>query len=124
MIDIVQICLTESSPEPLVNGQQVPVVLDYGIKFLNLLSYALMNHKKILYLNAFVKYLTGEIVSALNMANRCLQYDSKYIDVHLLMANISLHNRNFKMANQSLENALLLDFQVFTKFQLKKITKN
>lgn len=112
LIDIVQICLTESSPEPLVNGQQLPVVLDYGIKFLNLLSYALMNHKKILYLNAFVKYLTGEIVPALNMANRCLQYDSKYIDVHLLMANISLHNRNFKMANQSLENALLLDFQV------------
>ncbi|KAH7636639.1 tetratricopeptide repeat protein 21b-like [Dermatophagoides farinae] len=112
VMDIVQICLSLCAPEPLVRGQQVPMFLHYAQQFINVLAAVMPNHKQILYRMAMIKYLSGEIRSAANLVNRCLQYDGKFIDLFILMAKISIYDRNFKTANQCLENALVLDFKI------------
>lgn len=90
----------------------MPSKLQYGKEYLSLLTTAFPNHKDVLYLNALIKYLCCEIQASLNLINRCLQYDPNYVDAHILMAKISIFDRNFKTAHKSLENALVLDFQV------------
>ncbi|XP_027204714.2 tetratricopeptide repeat protein 21B-like isoform X2 [Dermatophagoides pteronyssinus] len=112
VMDIVQICTSLCAPEPLVRGQQVPMFLYYAQQFINVLAAVIPNHKQIIYRMAMIKYLSGEIRSAANLVNRCLQYDGKFIDLFILMAKISIYDRNFKTANQCLENALVLDFKI------------
>lgn len=90
----------------------MPTFLYYAQQFINILAAVIPNHKQILYQMAMIKYLSGEIRTAANLVNRCLQYDGKFIDLFILMAKISIHDRNFKTANQCLENALVLDFKV------------
>lgn len=87
-------------------------MLRYAQEFTNILSNAFPNHKEVCYLTALVKYLQCEIQSALNLINRCLAHDADFINAHILMAKISIYDRNFKTAHKCLENALTLDFKV------------
>ena len=112
LVDMIEICLSLGPNEPLVTGQQVPAMLHYAIEFTALLSNAFPNHKEVCYFTALVKYLHCEIQSALNLINRCLAHDPDFINAHILMAKISIFDRNFKTAHKCLENALSLDFQV------------
>ncbi|KAI2804077.1 Tetratricopeptide repeat protein 21B [Blomia tropicalis] len=112
IVDLIEICLSLGPNEPLVNGQQVPLMLHYAREFVNILLNAFPNHKDVLYLAGLIKYFYCEIQSALNLTNRCLQSDPDYINAHILMAKISIYDRNFKTAHKCLENALILDFQI------------
>lgn len=116
LMNIVQICLTYCQSEPLVSGEKVPPMLHLAREFVNILINAFPSHKDILYLSAFIKYLNAEIGSALSLVDRCLQAEPNLISAHLLMARIAIFDKNYKMANKSLENALLLDFQVLVGF--------
>lgn len=118
LVEMIEICLSLGPNEPLVNGQQIPAMLQYAIEFTTFLSNAFPNHKEVCYFTALVKFLHCEIPSALNLINRCLAHDADFINAHILMAKISIFDRNFKTANKCLENALCLDFQVFCFFKI------
>ena len=112
LVDVIDICLALGPNEPIVNGQQVPVMLNFAKEFITILLNVFPNQKEVLYMAAMVKYLNCEIQSALNLVNRCLQNDKDFINAHILMAKISIYDRNFKTAHKCLENALVLDFKV------------
>lgn len=117
LVEMIEICLALGPSEPLVNGQQVPIMLHYAREFIAILSNAFPNQKDVLYMAAMIKYLHREIQPALNLINRCLQRDKDFISAHILMAKISIYDRNYKTAHNCLENALILDFQVPFRFK-------
>ena len=64
------------------------------------------------YVLAKVKYLSGAIDAAKSGAQYCLKQDNTFADAHLLMAKISVTQRNPKLAQHSLEVGLSYNFEV------------
>ena len=54
----------------------------------------------------------GDVDAAQGTLQHCLDVDSAYSDAHILMAQIYLHQNNFKLANQSLEVGLSYNIEV------------
>ena len=54
---------------------------------------------------------------------RCLELDPSYSSAHLLMAQIALKQKNHRLANQSLEQALSYNFQSHSNTNLKPKSK-
>ena len=56
--------------------------------------------------------VAGNVDAAQSTLQHCLDQDATYSDAHILMAQIHLHQNNFKLANQSLEVGLSYNFEV------------
>ncbi|KAJ8306896.1 hypothetical protein KUTeg_014980 [Tegillarca granosa] len=97
---------------PVTAGQAVNPVLKRCHQVLDPLTRAVPGLLEALFLISKVKYLAGDIDAAQGMLNHCLEVESTYSDAHILMAQIYLHQGNFKLANQSLEVGLSYNFEV------------
>ena len=56
--------------------------------------------------------LLGDVDAAQSTLQHCLDQDATFSAAHILMAQIHLHQDNFKLANQSLEVGLSYNFEV------------
>lgn len=59
-----------------------------------------------------VKYVMGDIESAKTIVQKCLESDPTFVNAHILMAQIYLHNNNYAASEASLENGLSYNFEV------------
>lgn len=57
-------------------------------------------------------YIPGDIDAAQSTLQHCIDVEPTYSDAHILMAQIHLHQNNFKLANNSLEVGLSHNFEV------------
>nr|XP_057937823.1 tetratricopeptide repeat protein 21B-like isoform X2 [Doryrhamphus excisus] len=65
-----------------------------------------------LFLQAKVRYQSGDLDAAQNSLHHCLEQCPSHIDTHLLMAQIHLLRGNFSLCFQSLELCLSHNFQI------------
>lgn len=112
LLQIVKTYLQFAPQIPVQSGQQVSPILKRCYQVLDPLTIAVPGLMEGLYLIAKVKYLSGDVDSAQNTLQLCLDHDSTFSDAHILMAQIHLHQNSFKMANQSLEVGLSYNFEV------------
>lgn len=56
--------------------------------------------------------ILGDVDAAQSTLQHCIDVEPTYSDGHILMAQIHLHQNNFKLANQSLEVGLSHNFEV------------
>ncbi|XP_061925811.1 tetratricopeptide repeat protein 21B-like isoform X4 [Entelurus aequoreus] len=64
------------------------------------------------FLQAKVRYQSGDVDAAQNSLHHCLEQCPSHTDAHLLMARIHLLRRNFSLCFQSLELCLSHNFQI------------
>lgn len=93
-------------------GLPASPVLKRCAQLLEPLTRAVPGLLEALYLMGKVKFLSGDVDAAQGTLQHCLAVDSAYSDAHILMAQIHLHQNNFKAANQSLEVGLSYNFEV------------
>ncbi|XP_043931290.1 tetratricopeptide repeat protein 21B [Protopterus annectens] len=65
-----------------------------------------------IFLMAKVKYFAGDIEAAQSSLQHCIEQNSSYPDAHLLMAQVYLSQRNYKLCSHSLELCLSYSFEV------------
>ncbi|KAK2186994.1 hypothetical protein NP493_181g04009 [Ridgeia piscesae] len=98
--------------QPVTRGQPPHPVLQRCIKVLETVSRAVPGLHEALFLMGKVRFLSGDIDTAQSTLQHCLDQDATYSDAHILMAQIQLHQNNFKAANQSLEVGVSYNFEV------------
>eukprot|EP00111_Clytia_hemisphaerica_P000239 TCONS_00000598-protein len=64
------------------------------------------------YVYAKVKFISGDIDTAKTYIQKCLEVDLNFVNAHILMAQIHLHNNNYSACEASLENGLSYNFEV------------
>ncbi|PVD35924.1 hypothetical protein C0Q70_02893 [Pomacea canaliculata] len=112
LLQIVKTLLQFAPQVPIQKGQPVNPVLKKCYMVLDPLTRSVPGLMEGLFLITKVKYLSGDIESAQSTLQHCLDQDATFSDAHILMAQIHLHQNNFKQANQSLEVGLSYNFEV------------
>lgn len=97
---------------PTAKGQAIDPVLKKCSFILDPLTKSIPGSMEALYLMAKVKFLSGNIDIAQGTLKKCLDIDGTFSDGHVLMAQIYVHQGNFKAANQSLDIGLSYNFEV------------
>ncbi|CAG7785177.1 unnamed protein product, partial [Allacma fusca] len=69
-------------------------------------------HRDALFISAQIKYLCGDTRGAVGTLSAILTIDSSLLEAHLLMAQVQLAQSEYKLASQTLENALSSNFKV------------
>ncbi|KAK6182507.1 hypothetical protein SNE40_010181 [Patella caerulea] len=112
LLQVMKAYLQFAPQVPVPPGQPPNPVLKRCNQVLDPLTRAVPGLMEAVYLLAKVRFLSGDIDSAQNTLQHCLEQDSTFSDAHILMAQIHLNQNNFKLANQSLEVGLSYNFQV------------
>ncbi|ELU05036.1 hypothetical protein CAPTEDRAFT_159405 [Capitella teleta] len=112
LLQMVQDYLLYSPQQPIGPGLPPSPVLRRSGQILDPLTRAFPGLMEALYLQGKIKFLAGDVEAAQSTLQHCLEVDSAYSDAHILMAQIHLHQNNFKAANQSLEVGLSYDFEI------------
>lgn len=112
LLQIIKDYLQFAPQTPPQTGQAVSPVLKRCNQVLDPLARAVPGLLEALYYLGRIKFLQGDIDGAQGTLNHCLEVDTTFSDAHILMAQIHLHQSNFKLANQSLEVGLSYNFEV------------
>ena len=112
IVQIINEYLIYAPQQPGQLGQPPNPILKRCLQVLDPLTRAVPGLLEALYLMGKVKFLLGDIDAAQSTLQHCLDRDNTYSDAHILMAQIHLHQNNFKLANQSLEVGLSYNFEV------------
>ncbi|KAL3836422.1 hypothetical protein ACJMK2_021855 [Sinanodonta woodiana] len=112
LIQVIRLFLQFAPQTPVSAGQAVNPHLKKCLQVLDPLTKACPGLLEGLFLMGKVKFLAGDIESAQTTLEHCLEMESTFSDAHILMAQIYLHQNNFKLANQSLEVGLSHNFEV------------
>ncbi|XP_041371664.1 tetratricopeptide repeat protein 21B-like [Gigantopelta aegis] len=112
LIQLIKDYLQFAPQTPVTSGQAIDVVLKRCHQVLDPLTRAVPGLMESVYLIGKVKFLAGDIDAAQTTLQHCLDQDATFSDAHILMAQIHLHQNNFKQANQSLEVGLSYNFEV------------
>ncbi|KAF8572456.1 hypothetical protein P879_02170 [Paragonimus westermani] len=89
-------------------------VLTRCLRILEPLTNAMPGYQRAVYLLAYVQFLMGVMSTALSTIKTCLELDTTFIEGHILLAQIYLHQDNLKLAEQALETGLSNNFEVRT----------
>ncbi|XP_027210397.1 tetratricopeptide repeat protein 21B-like isoform X1 [Penaeus vannamei] len=112
---IVHECLlyAPNQPSDTATTTEVPPVVKRALLVLDAITRACPALLTALVLSARTKFVTGDVKGASTILQHVLdEIDSTSSDAHLLMAQIQLHQGNFKQAQQSLEVGLSYNFEV------------
>jgi tetratricopeptide repeat protein 21B len=112
MLQIAQEYFLHCGEEPLDLNDPLHSYLDRGLSIVNEITREYPGLASAQILLAKAKYLGNDIDNALQSASLCVSLDPTFSDAHLLMARIGLQREDYRMASQSLEQALSHDFKV------------
>ncbi|XP_013391055.1 tetratricopeptide repeat protein 21B [Lingula anatina] len=112
LIQVIHEFLIYAPQQPSTTGQPVHPVLKRCQMVLEPVTRTVPGLLEALFLMAKVKFLSGDVDAAQGTLQHCLDQDSTFSDAHILMAQIQLHQGNFKQASQSLEVGLSYNFEV------------
>ncbi|XP_046549679.1 tetratricopeptide repeat protein 21B-like [Haliotis rubra] len=112
LLEVIKDYLQYAPQTPVATGQPINPVLRRCHQVLDPLTRAIPGLMEAVYLIGKVKFLAGDIDAAQATLQHCLDQDATFSDAHILMAQIHLHQNNFKLANQSLEVGLSYNFEV------------
>ncbi|XP_052258735.1 tetratricopeptide repeat protein 21B-like isoform X2 [Dreissena polymorpha] len=112
LLQVIKDYLLFAPQKPVTPGQAVNPVLKRCNQVLDPLTRAVPGLLEALFLMGHVKFLAGEVEPAQSTLQHCIEVEPTFSDAHILMAQIHLHQNNFKLANQSLEVGLSHNFEV------------
>ncbi|XP_066301202.1 tetratricopeptide repeat protein 21B-like [Branchiostoma lanceolatum] len=112
LLEVINDFMLFAPTQPSSPGQPVGPVLKRCQGMLDPLTKAVPGLLEGIYLLSKCKFLSGEVDSAFNTLHHVLEQEPTYSDAHLLMAEIHLHQGNFKLSSQSLEMALSYNFEI------------
>lgn len=104
--------LYHAPQHPQQPSQTPHPVLKRCLQILDPLTRTMPGLQEGVYLMAKVRFLSGDMDAAQSALRSCLEADQSYSDGHILLAQIHLHQNNFKLADQSLEVGLSYNFEV------------
>ncbi len=114
MLQIASEYFLHCGEEPLDLNDPLHSFLDRGVSIVNEITREYPGLASAQILMAKAKYLGNDIDNALQSASLCVSLDPTFSEAHLLMARIGLQREDYRMASQSLEQALSHDFKVRT----------
>ena len=112
LVDIATLYLQHGGTEPVSSLEPLSPFVLKGMKLLRDVSKKMPGHLHCQLLLATASFLSGEFTKAHQYCLQCLRLDQSFAEVHILLARIHLAQRQHKMAEYSLEQALSLDFSV------------
>ena len=98
--------------EPIDQGDPTPVFLQKGLNVLEKVAKEVPGMLQVQLALAKARFLDNDFDSAEKVLSQCLRLDPQYSAAHLIMAQISLYQENYRGALNSLEQAVASDFTV------------
>ena len=98
--------------EPIDQGDPTPVFLQKGLNVLEKVAKEVPGMLQVQLSLAKARFLDNDFDSAEKVLSQCLRLDPQYSAAHLIMAQISLYQENYRGALNSLEQAVASDFTV------------
>ena len=98
--------------EPIDQGDPTPIFLGRALSVLDRVAREVPGMLQVQLALAKAKFLDNDFDSAEKVLSQCLRLDPQFSDAHLIMAQISLYQENFRGALNSLEQAVASDFKV------------
>ncbi|KAM7315036.1 tetratricopeptide repeat protein 21B isoform X2 [Ixodes scapularis] len=112
IFQIVSLYLQYSPDKPIEAGQTIPESLKKSQTILQPVTRSCPGCVEAIYLMGKLKYLSGDLVAAQGLLEKCSHQYSSFADAQMLLAQIHLHQGNVKSASQMLETALSYNFEV------------
>ncbi|KAJ1188379.1 hypothetical protein NDU88_005140 [Pleurodeles waltl] len=112
LLEIIREYLNFCPKQPSAPGQPISPLLRHCASVLETIVKTVPGLLQAVFLIAKVKYLAGDIEAAQLSLQHCLEQNPSYADAHLLMAQVYLFQKNFKLCSQSLELCLSYSFEV------------
>ncbi|CAN7998156.1 unnamed protein product [Ixodes hexagonus] len=112
IFQIVHLYLQYSPDKPIEAGQTMPESLKKSQTILQPVTRSCPGCVEAMYLMGKLKYLSGDLVAAQGLLEKCSHQYSSFADAQMLLAQIHLHQGNVKSASQMLETALSYNFEV------------